>query len=1703
MAYYATPYTIHFDDTMAYGSHHFLTGFKFQCAARETLLYGDLIFDQPGVPEALEQIHLFTADAYSRNLSPTFLGDRVTVLITFEEWGKVSTRFCYRVIGQSGQPICAGFQSMIVADAKTGKPVPLPEPLRVAFDAWREITEPEVDGQLYRDRVLKSTDATMKLFTPEIIDSSKRFLNDRYPIPRVIRPVGGATSTQAPSSFQASNSYARTTEPAQQEPARQEPAQPEPAPDTTNAVTQFGLDEGPLNEEPLIEGPETWVFSGQGACDVKLLSQRIQYCESRNGTLRNQLNSAAESSQRLIGGNTNALLSGNVDRAAAAIAQTPELTQIAIHVQGVLGAEIRRETIEPDVLMGHSFGELAALNVSGCYDLETGIRIVCERVKAVREHAPAGGGLLAVMCDRQILREEIAVKGLSNLVIAGRNHNKQTIVSGPCSELEQLRQHLEPLHINSVVVASPTSFHHPALKVAAEAWYRAMKNLPLCPPKIPVYSSIGRRSISAQDDIAAVLCSQLVKPFDLQGAIDDLVSIGCERFIDCGSSGSTSRLIASAGPEQIVVQRPEPSSQLSSQPSSQLSARPSARSSAQAAVATKSANAAPRVTQPSPPLPSAHGEQQSKPASKTRPAIAIVAQGCLLPAGSTTPEKLFDSIVQGRSGIHDKRKLDPYWEQDFYSAKLAPDRSTSGLVGLVNDEDIVKPEGISPELFASFTRAQKLLAIALAPCVDSIKNSNRVLCFMGTTADGFQDQDNFAVMRYSGIDERQENLARRLGDPQSATQDPYAAVREVFDRIVKPDLEIVLVDAACASSLYAVSLGMQALERDEADTVLAGGMFCPGPGNNVLFSQFGGLTATGCRPFDAGADGVVFSEGAAIVVLQRKEDAVRAGKPIHAVVRGAGLSSDGRSPSANVPQTAGQIHALKRCYKNYGIDPQSISAIEAHGTSTPAGDSTEVRTLAQFFKPVTKTSLPIHSLKGLIGHSGWAAGTASIIAATEMLRRGCFPAQATHSSDSNAVTEAEGVLKVLKSSERLPTTNARIAIDGFGFGGSNAHVVVESGESDSETSPLPDENDDDLVVVGVHQSQPTLNENGVLRFDRQALKSLDGIIMLPDLNDDMDITQSLALDAIGNAIKSVEGFNDEFREETGVVLALCGKTERAVEATCRVLSPRLARTLAGLPATDQLNAANEKSRPSGAYTLQCMMPNVSAGRAALQFNLNGPNFVVDSGAQSLEAAFRSGRMLLQNGSESGTRIAVVSAMHANRWPVPGTDAANCKNEFAAAFVLTTRQFAEKNNLPVLCPLQEVSRRIKILDGSTEQKTAAAVAVVMNPPSESVNEQVANATPQRSAAEDFKLHKPIWVESPMDDLRDSETGRKLNQGNWLVFAPAEHDLIANLSSCLAGESGENGCCNNYRILVVGEKAAELANSYGNNVAAFDLSDESTAIRGAAFTEMKPDLLLAFCGEQNWDRFDETLSQVAQNELCEALFVGMKQFVESIRSGQTEVYAVLPGGWQGSIHPNSGAFAGMLKSTKREMPESRLGLISLSSTSVTETIAAMNQERKVEDSSEIEIVRIGLTRLVRRLQVIEQPENSSTAHARSVQLSPESVVVISGGARGVTALMAESLLKNFGCKVVAFGRSALEKGPANYDSDEAERDYYARFITENAGVSPLEMKRSFESARARWEACATIERLANEHGNVEYLPVDVTDEGAVRQAVDQCG
>ena len=1687
MDYFATAYTIHFDDTMSYGSHHFLTSFKFQCFCRESFLFGDRIYDMPGVREALEGIHLLTADAYARNLSPAMLGDRVAILLTIEDWQRASARFCYRVIGSEGTPICAGFQSLICADARTGRPVPLPGPLWDAMEEVRGIEEPPA-SESFRERVLAGGSRVESLFGEAERSTVVQYLEERHPSPGVIPALRPAAGSEA---------------------------------DLTGTLTGESDD-----IESEIAPLEAWVFAGQGAFNAELLSGRVAAFVRSEPSARRELEECAAIAGELIGGDADAVVSGSAPACAAAVEAAPELSQFAIHLQNVLGARLRLSRgISPAVLIGHSFGELAAFGVAGCFDLPTGIQIVCRRMRAIAEHAPPNGALLAVMADRATILTEAGLSGLEQVVVAGRNHDRQTVVSGPRDQLEQFRDRLQKLDIKSVPVQSPTSFHHPRLRPAAAAWLEYLRTLPLAGPSRALFSPIGRRFISPHDDIAAVLASQLLRPFDFQGAISDVAELGVAKFVDCGSPGWLAKMIANTGVEDIEISGPEISKPVISKP---VISKPVISKTATVVGSSPRATRSPESSHPEPADPEGGGglsgdSRESKPGpagtpprwetggKDARPAVAIVGQGCILPGGASSPRQLFAAITEQRSGIVDERRFDPHWEEDFYSEKLVPDRSTSHLNGRIEDHEIVAPAGVDQGTFNRFSRAQRLLCIALAPCAESLADAERVMCLIGATADGFENQDAVSVLRLAGIDPTNLDVDARMNTALSAFEEPYDAVREVFDRIIRPGLEIILVDAACASSLYSVALGMRALETGKADAVLAGGVFCPGAGTSCLFSQFRSMTATGCRPFDANADGVVFSEGAAVVALRRVADATRLGLPVAAVVRGVGISSDGRSPSANVPQTRGQILSLERCYRDYGIDPASIDAIEGHGTSTPVGDNTELETLRQFFSDHLRQPVPLHSLKGLLGHAGWAAGTASIIAACEYLRNGVFPAQANHRVPSETLVRAAATLSVLKQAQPLPPGRQRIAIDGFGFGGANAHVVLENHaaeaqEQSRQEQPLHEEiaapaKEDELVFVAAHEVVPTLSTESGPRFDRERVNLPKGHIILPELVDDMDVTQKLAIILLDGIVAKLPNVDDALKRETAVLLAQSGKTERGVGATLRVLAPRLRRRLAGLDhILDTLAVAGDAVRPSGPYTLQCMMPNVAAGRGALQMNLNGPNFVVDAGRDSLESAFAAASLLLGGGDDAGTKLVIVTAINANSWRVPDRNFLRPEGEFAAAFAVTSRRHAEELGLDVIASVEkplETSLSGSQEDGSratTERKVRRLLDRLQSPEDTDFEVSPAPNIPASEKAE-FPIHAPVWVEVPGEARRaDPPNGR---EPAIMAIVPARRDQVVELAETLPNHARR------YRIVVTGDAAGEVVSQIDDpNVTAAPVAAAPPTAAGsidkvlAEIGRFGPDVVIAIESVVTWDRVDSLTAAAKDNSLCELLFLIAQDNAARLTEGKLELWGLFPGAFSDAVHPVSGPVAGLLKAIGREIPAARVGVVCTRDRSIDEALECLSAERS-RDDSEWETAYDGRTRLARRLREVRL----GSEPAAKLELNSDSVVVATGGARGITAVLTKALLEDYGCTVVTLGRSAALVGPKNADDPEVEREFYARFMRQHPGASPVEMRREFEKTQASWEVHATIAELSGVGGHIEYLVTDVMDRDQVASVVRQ--
>ncbi|MER5176973.1 beta-ketoacyl synthase N-terminal-like domain-containing protein [Streptomyces sp. NPDC002896] len=260
------------------------------------------------------------------------------------------------------------------------------------------------------------------------------------------------------------------------------------------------------------------------------------------------------------------------------------------------------------------------------------------------------------------------------------------------------------------------------------------------------------------------------------------------------------------------------------------------------------------------------------------------------------------------------------------------------------------------------------------------------------------------------------------------------------------------VDAACASSLYAVKLACDRLHDGTADLMLAGAVNCA----DDLFIHLGfcalsAMSRTGrSRPFHRGADGLVPAEGAAFVALMRLRDAVAEDRPVLGVIRGVGLSNDGRAGGLLTPAEDGQVRAMRLAYESAGIDPRTVSLAECHATGTQVGDAVEIRSLSRVFDGCD--GLPVGSVKSNLGHPVTAAGVAGLLKVLGAMRAGIRPA--TVGADEPADALDGTPLRLLRENEPWDGLR-RAAVSAFGFGGNNAHLVVDAWEGTPGTVCVP------------------------------------------------------------------------------------------------------------------------------------------------------------------------------------------------------------------------------------------------------------------------------------------------------------------------------------------------------------------------------------------------------------------------------------------------------------------------------------------------------------------------------------------------------------------------------------------------------------------------------------------------------------------------
>jgi acyl transferase domain-containing protein/NAD(P)-dependent dehydrogenase (short-subunit alcohol dehydrogenase family)/acyl carrier protein len=507
--------------------------------------------------------------------------------------------------------------------------------------------------------------------------------------------------------------------------------------------------------------------------------------------------------------------------------------------------------------------------------------------------------------------------------------------------------------------------------------------------------------------------------------------------------------------------------------------------------------------------------------------IAVVGVGALFP-GSNNVTGFWQDILAGRDLITEVPSTHWLIEDHYDSDPAAPDKTYSKRGAFLSPTDFDPMEfGIPPSNLSS-TDTSQLLALIVAKQVlndaaqGAFKNLNRDrisvilgvaagLELLGEMVSRIQQPMWVKALRENGMPEDQvRDVCNRISNnyvPWKESTFPGLLGNVIAGRIANHfDLggTNCTVDAACASSLSALSMAMNELYLGQSDVVITGGVDTTnGPFMYTCFSKTPALSRSDdCRPFSDKSDGLMLGEGLGMVALKRLEDAERDADRIYAVIKGVGASSDGTGTSVFSPLPEGQAKALRRCYKVAGYDPSTVELIEAHGTGTIAGDLAEFEGLCMVFNETDRKDrnwCALGSVKSQIGHTKSAAGAAGLIKAILALHNKVLP-------PTIKVDRPDPRLDLNRSPFYLNTKARpwirdashprRASISSFGFGGANFHVTAEeyTGPGNharqqrafpSELLLFASESEQGLATLCQKQAED-LHFNGILPFLAQS-----------------------------------------------------------------------------------------------------------------------------------------------------------------------------------------------------------------------------------------------------------------------------------------------------------------------------------------------------------------------------------------------------------------------------------------------------------------------------------------------------------------------------------------------------------------------------------------------------------------------------------------
>jgi myxalamid-type polyketide synthase MxaB len=447
-------------------------------------------------------------------------------------------------------------------------------------------------------------------------------------------------------------------------------------------------------------------------------------------------------------------------------------------------------------------------------------------------------------------------------------------------------------------------------------------------------------------------------------------------------------------------------------------------------------------TQPSPAL-------DLQPTIRADEAIAIVGMGCRFP-GASSPEAFWQLLRDGVDAITEI-PANRWSADDLYDAdSTQPGKMTTRWGGFVESIDQFDAEffGISPREAVHIDPQQRLL---LEVTWEALENAGIAPTGLGNSRTGV-----FIGICNSDHARRELWDHQRIG-PYSGTGTSYSIAANRLSYTLDLRGPSMAIDTACSSSLVAIHLACQSLRSGESSLALAGGVnLILSPEISMAFSKARMMAADGrCKTYDDEANGYVRAEGCGVVVLKRLSEAQADGDTILAVVRGSAINQDGRSNGITAPNGIAQQAVIRQALSNAGITPSDLDYIEAHGTGTPLGDVIEMQALSAVLSSArTDDTQPlVGSVKTNIGHLEAAAGVAGLIKVILSLRHGEIPPHLHLRQINRRLTQETTALKIPteRQSWRSGTKPRLAGISSFGFGGTNAHLVIE------EAPPQPEE----------------------------------------------------------------------------------------------------------------------------------------------------------------------------------------------------------------------------------------------------------------------------------------------------------------------------------------------------------------------------------------------------------------------------------------------------------------------------------------------------------------------------------------------------------------------------------------------------------------------------------------------------------------------